>query len=46
MKWDFFYDEDEDIPYESIQDWYKDIKYSIITTVIMVVVGVTVYNYF
>lgn len=46
MKWDFFYDEGQGKPYESIQDWYKDIKYLIIPTITIVVLGIAVYLYF
>ncbi|MFD2033805.1 hypothetical protein ACFSKL_03330 [Belliella marina] len=49
MKWDFFYDEDKGKPYESIQDWYKDIKHLIVSIPIaigiMVVLGIAVYLY-
>lgn len=46
MKWDFFYDESEGKPYESIHDWYKEIKYLIIPTIVMVALGIVVYLYF
>jgi hypothetical protein len=46
MKWDFFYDESEDKPYESIQDWYKDIKHLITPTIVMIVLGIAVSLYF
>ncbi|WPR75944.1 hypothetical protein [Algoriphagus sp. NG3] len=46
MKWDFFYDEDDSKPYESFEDWYKDIKYLIVPTILMLVSGAAVYIYF
>ncbi|WP_157378343.1 hypothetical protein [Arenibacter latericius] len=46
MKWDFFYDEDDGKPYESIHDWYKEIKHLIIPTIVMVVLGTALFLYF
>lgn len=46
MKWNFFYDEDKGIPYESIQDWYKDIKHMIIPTIVTVALGIVFYFFF
>ena len=46
MKWDFFYEEDEGKPYESIHDWYKDIRHLIFPTIVMVVTGIAVFVYF
>ena len=46
MKQNFFYDEGDNKPYESIQDWYKDIKHLIIPTIILVVLGIAAYIYF
>lgn len=45
MKWDFFYDEGNSKPYESIQDWYKEIRHLIIPIVILLVLGIAVYSY-
>ena len=46
MKWDFFYDEGLGKPYESMNDWYKEIKHLIIPTIVMVILGTAVYLYF
>lgn len=46
MKWDFFYDEDDCKPYESIQDWYRYIKHLIVPAIVIVVLGIAVYIYF
>lgn len=46
MKWDFFYDEGNDKSYESIGDWYEDIKHLILPTIIIVILGVAVLIYF
>ncbi len=27
MKWDFFYDEGYNEPYQSVKDWHEDIKH-------------------
>lgn len=45
MKENFLYDEDDTEPYESIQDWYKDIRHLIMPTIIMVVLGIATYVY-
>ncbi len=46
MKWDFFYDEGQGKAYESTNDWYKEIRYLMIPSIIMVVLGITLYLYF
>lgn len=45
MKWDFFYDEGQGQPYDSIYDLYKEIKHLIIPRIVMVVLGTGVYLY-
>ncbi|MCB0629963.1 MAG: hypothetical protein R2824_27440 [Saprospiraceae bacterium] len=45
MKWDFFYDVDEGKPYESIDDWHRDISYLIRPGIIVLALGTAIYIY-
>ncbi|MEQ8703319.1 MAG: hypothetical protein RIC19_05345 [Phaeodactylibacter sp.] len=46
MKWDFFYDEGNGKPYESISEWYADIRHLIAPGILMIGLGVTAFIYF
>lgn len=46
MKWDFLKDEVEGKPYESIEEWHKDIKHLITPALVMVTLGTALYFYF
>ncbi|WP_343788234.1 hypothetical protein [Wandonia haliotis] len=46
MKWNFFYDEGTGEPYHSFQDWYREIRYLVIPTLLMIVAGASIYCYF
>jgi hypothetical protein len=41
--WDFFYDEGADGPYDSLDDWCRDIHHLVIPLIIMVDIGMSIY---
>ncbi len=43
MKWNFLYDEHKGKPYQSILDWYADIRHLIWPTIIVMVLGTIIY---
>ena len=45
MKWHFFYDENDEEPYQSLNDWCKEIKHLVYPLIIMVLLGVLLYIY-
>jgi|GEM_PF-2383106 len=46
MKSNFFYDEDDRKPYESIQDWVNEIKHLIAPTLVMAILGIAMYLFY
>lgn len=43
MKWDFFYDEDDDKSYETVQEWYEDNRHLLVPTIVLVVLGILIF---
>lgn len=45
MKWDFFYDENKGKPYQSLQDWFKEIKHLKYPSLIVLLLGMLFFIY-
>lgn len=45
MKWDFFYDEGTGKPYESLGDWYRDIRHLVWPFIFMLALGMVIFLY-
>ncbi|WP_349352533.1 MULTISPECIES: hypothetical protein [unclassified Flagellimonas] len=41
--WDFFYDEGAGGPYDSLDDWCRDIHHLVLPLIIMVDMGMSIY---
>ncbi|AXP82676.1 hypothetical protein CJ739_3614 [Mariniflexile rhizosphaerae] len=45
MNWHFFHDKNNEEPYQSLNDWFKEIKHLVYPFIIMVLLGVLFFIY-